>query len=171
MQLRDFLAAEKTVDDAGAWSDKKMPKTGGKFPMTKNRSYRLGSGFRWRVAEITAEGAKFRLLIAHNPWKEQYVAALGVASGGDTLVLARLEYHGTHRGWHVHGYCGMSDANHWGRMNYPDMVRIPDGKSRHRRIDYRVDDDEAVSIAADFFRIVDLKPPAPRWVQTSIWGQ
>jgi hypothetical protein len=169
VRLREFLCADKNVTSRGVWADKKMPKTGGKFPLSKNHSYRLGLGWRWRVVELSCEITDFRLLIAFRASRQQYIAALGVVRGYDTLVLASLEYHATHAGWHVHGYCGDPEGVHWGRMRYPDMIRLPAGNKRHRRMSYSVDDISAVTIAASFFRIEDLKPDPPQPATLSLF--
>lgn len=42
------------------------------------------------------------MLLAYRIDKEQYIAMLGMDADGDTKVVARLEYHGTHGGWHIH---------------------------------------------------------------------
>lgn len=43
-----------------------------------------------------------RLLIAFNAGKRDYLAWLTFASDQDQAVIARLEYHASHLGWHVH---------------------------------------------------------------------
>jgi len=77
-----------------------MPRTA--FPLSKSHNYTLGSGWHWAIGKATANGREFRLLVAFEPAKAQYRAWLGLESGTDQAVLARLEYHPTHRGWHCH---------------------------------------------------------------------
>lgn len=169
MQFRDFLVADKTISSPGVWSNKKMPRTGGKFPLSKNHSFRLGTNWRWRVVDLTAGTSDFRLLIAYHEHKQQYLAALGVSNLSDTLVLARLEYHGTHPGWHLHAYCNGSEQRHWGRMSYPEMVRLPSGKKRHRRMDFSINDSDALDLATKFFRIDGLKPEPAKPGNLELW--
>lgn len=77
-----------------------MPRTA--FPLSKSHSYVLGSGWRWCVLELAAGARRFRLLVAYQKAKAQYRAWLGLESGTDQALLARLEYHPSHRGWHCH---------------------------------------------------------------------
>lgn len=72
------------------------------FPLSKNRSVMLGSSWRWCISHIEAEGVRYRLLVAFNQGKEQYLAWLALQVGSDQAVLARLEYHPDHRYWHCH---------------------------------------------------------------------
>lgn len=157
MALRDFLSAEKQVASDTGWSDKKMPKTGRRFPLTKARNFRLGSGWRWCALEIDAEGRSYRLLVAYNPLKENFLALLGTAvSAEESLVLASLESHGSHPGWHVHGCCATVGSAAFGRLRYPEMVRIPDGKRPHRVCRFPGNDSEALDVVGRHFRIPAL---------------
>jgi hypothetical protein len=162
MRLKEFLFAPKSIVDKGAWSDKKMPKTGGKFPLSSSRSYRLGGRWRWRVVELKVGIREFRLLIAYRQSKQQYLAILGDFSGKDTLILASYEYHSTHAGWHVHGSCAEPDDSQLGKMRHAGMRRFPRGNKRHRKLSYGVDDSSAITIAAKFYKIQGLGPdPVP----------
>lgn len=159
MSLRTFIRARKTIVEPGAWSDKRMPKTGGKFPLTKARkNFRVGSaGWRWRVTTLSACDQTYRLLVMYHAAKENYYAVLGMVTTGDTLVIGKLEYHSTHRGWHMHSCCKEPDMGNAGRMKYPDMGRHPDGRAHHRSMNFGIDGDvSALEIAARHFRIPDL---------------
>lgn len=72
------------------------------FPLSRSHSYSLGSNFDWCVCEAVAGRDEYRLLVAFDPAKAQYRAWLGLICGHDTKLLARLEYHPDHKGWHVH---------------------------------------------------------------------
>lgn len=81
------------------------------FPLSKARSYALGSGWRWCVCELECLPNRYRLLVAFDQGKEQYQAWLGLQVGGDQALIGRLEYHPSHRGWHCHLKTGdLSDA-------------------------------------------------------------
>lgn len=162
MSLREFILAPKTIVDLGAWSDKRMPKTGGKFPLTRaRRNFRVGlSGWRWRVVTVSALERTYRLLVMYHAAKENYYAFLGLVTEGDTLVIGKLEYHSTHRGWHVHSCCEPPDMTNAGRMKYPSMGRYPGGNARHRSVEFEVSGDvAALEKAARHFRIPDMKDP------------
>ncbi len=94
----------KTVITIGAWHEGKMPATA--FPLSKGRSYTLGASWRWCICELEGNGASYRLLVAFHYMKAQYQAWLGYRDGADQALIGRLEYHPTHRGWHVHVKCG-----------------------------------------------------------------
>jgi len=162
MSLRTFIRARKTIEDAGAWSDKRMPKTGGKFPLTKNRSLRVGAiGWRWRVVLLSAGANRYRLLITYHKAKGTYLAALGLECAQDTLVLGCLEYHATHVGWHMHGCCVDTDNRNSGRLRYPEMIRVPSPKQKHRNANQELTDASSLEIAARYFRIRGLRDDGP----------
>lgn len=68
----------------------------------------------------------YRLLVAFEPAKTQYMAWLAVSFGDDQAVLARVELHHSHDGWHCHWKTGtLADV---GR----GYVNAPVGKERRR---------------------------------------
>ena len=77
-----------------------MPKAA--FPLSKNSSFRLGTGWDWCVHVVDCAGQAMRLLIAFNAGKQEYLAWLAIDTGNDLGLIARLEYHASHLGWHVH---------------------------------------------------------------------
>jgi hypothetical protein len=88
----------------GKWHQGKMPRTA--FPLSKSggKAYRLGNR-RWRVVEFLIGNRQYRLLINFSYVLAQYQAMLGVEEGADTKVIAQIEFHGTHPGWHAHVAC------------------------------------------------------------------
>lgn len=109
MLLRDVIRATKVITSAGQWQSGKMPRSA--FPLSKSKAkaYRLGNR-RWRAASFTARGCVFRLLVSYSYGLGQYQAMLGMDDGGDTKLLARIEKHPTHGGWHMHVACDSDDA-------------------------------------------------------------
>ena len=77
-----------------------MPKSA--FPLSKNNSFRLGAGWEWCVHSVNCGQLTFRLLIAFHAGKAEYLAWLAIDTGQDLGLIARLEYHASHLGWHVH---------------------------------------------------------------------
>lgn len=154
MTLRDFIRAKKTVIEAGSWSNKRMPKTGGKFRLSKARSFRVGApGWRWRVMNLECEGHSYQLLVTYHAAKQNFVAILTTPVADDLLVLACLEYHSTHRGWHAHAWCKEADGTHRGRLRYPGMRRVPPGGAHHRPGVFPIGDRAALETAARYFHI------------------
>lgn len=94
------VRAAKVIADAGAWKVGKMPASA--FPLSKSASYRLGGAWQWRVLQLLEQGRSYRLLVAVDPVKRQYQAWLGLEHGSDQALIARLELHASHLGWHCH---------------------------------------------------------------------
>ena len=122
MGLRALLLRDAPVIDAGKWETGKMPKSA--FPLSKNNSLRLGTGWHWRVIRLTYGEELCRILIAFHEGKQNAFAYFGIESGGDTRVVCSLEHHSTHPGWHVHAACDHMIAP-LGRLRWPDIRRIP----------------------------------------------
>lgn len=164
MSLRAFIRARKVIVDQGAWSDKRMPKTGGKYPLTKTRSLRVGAvNWRWRVIRLGAGSNEYRLFVGYNTAKREFHSVVGLDLGeSTTLVLGRLENHATHPGLHMHGCCQAADKRNSGRTNYPDMVRMPTAKQNHRLKNQTLSDGAAIEIVARYFRIRGLDEDSPQ---------
>jgi hypothetical protein len=100
------IRKKKYIEDPGSWKAGKMPKTA--FPLSKSHSYQLGSNWEWRVCLLSCdEGFRYRLLVAFDAAKQQYRAWLGLEIGNDLAILARLEFHPDHKGWHCHWKTGV----------------------------------------------------------------
>lgn len=157
MSLRDFVKAKKTLIDAGAWTDKRMPKTGGKFPLSRARSFRVGAaGWRWRVVQLEAGGRHYRLLCLLHAGKCNFVAILATPVGTDLLVLGALENHGSHPGWHVHASCKTPEAGLSGRLRYDGMKRAAAGAYANEATPFPSSDDEADAVLVRYFRLPSL---------------
>ncbi len=76
-----------------------------------------------------------RLLIAFNAGKRDYLAWLTLANGEDQAILARLEYHASHLGWHVHLKPKTVSKLSWGVVKQP----------REKLVDCNSDRDPALS--------------------------
>lgn len=125
------------------------------FPMSRarSRSYRLGSKWRWRVIKFQCEGCDYRVLLAYRTDREQFLANLGLFSSGDTKIVASLEFHGTHPGWHLHYAKDQIDRVPAGIRRGPWNARF----NCHSHLDFgAVDSDfdkRAVTIVCDVFGI------------------
>lgn len=111
------IRERKTLLEADKWHDGKMPRTA--FPLSKTHTYALGSRWQWCVWRLAARDRRYRLLVAFDPAKEQYQAWLGLEAGTDQALLARLEYHPTHRGWHCHVKTGTVEDVGCGVVRHP----------------------------------------------------
>jgi hypothetical protein len=151
---QQIRSADKVVSDWGKWQIGGMPPAA--FPLSKRRgrAYRLGSSYKWRVIQFAALGETCRLLVVYNADKEQYRATLAIDRDRDMIVVASLEFHGTHPGWHLHGACGDIDTHPMGSMRGPLQRRFPKARTTHRRHDFKVtNEDSALDVAAKFFRL------------------
>lgn len=158
MRLRKVISADKKITDAGAWkSGVKMPKTA--FQLSKSHSFKVSAKFNWRVVCFESLGEKFKLLIYYRTDLENYHADLARDVGGDMLLMARLEFHATHPGWHIHGLCD-STACVPGRSGGTDK-KIPANYGFNKQLTFGITNDRlAYDWAVKHYRL-DKLPPAP----------
>jgi hypothetical protein len=121
------------------------------FPLSKTHTFSLGSGWRWRVISLEAGGRRFRLLVAYEASKDQYRAWLGLEVGTDQALLARLEYHPSHRGWHCHLKKGLLTDIGCGVVKHPGEREH--AKSCNSSDSLRVGDTDALAIAYRAFNV------------------
>lgn len=155
-EMRSLLAIRlpKIVTEPGKWnSGKKMPRNA--FLLSKSHSYQLGSSWDWMVVEARGNAERFRALIAFDKTKQQYRAWLGHVRGHDMALLARLEFHPSHRGWHCH----------WKNGDLSSVVRgvVKDSKLRDR---VRECDDPVFTVShlnaqTIAFRAFNIHPSTP----------
>jgi hypothetical protein len=151
---QDIRSADKVISDWGKWQVGSMPPAA--FPLSKRRgrSLRVGSSYKWRVILFSACGESCRLLIVYNADKEQYRATLAIERDRDMIVIASLEFHGTHPGWHLHGACGDIEKLPLGSMRGPLQRRFPGPRTTHRRHHFAATSEgAALDVAAKFFRL------------------
>jgi hypothetical protein len=156
MRSRDIVRLPKTVTKAGSWKvttgTAKMPP--GAFPLSRRSSYRLSRGYHWRVDELEGGGMVFRLLTAFNTDKSEFEAILGTPVPGGLRVIARLEFHGTHPGWHCHATCRHDHEDVPIGEQSPRMFeRAPVAAGRHRRQAFVRTETEAEQKAFRFFSV------------------
>lgn len=102
MKLKDIIRGQKSSLSIGKWGYGHIPRT--QFPMSrlKDRRYKYGKEYAWRVVQFDAAGRHCRILIILNEKKEILRARLGVESSGDMIVISDYEFHGSEPGWHCH---------------------------------------------------------------------
>jgi hypothetical protein len=151
---QQIRAASKNVLEWGKWQTGGMLSSA--FPLSKRRgrAYQLGASYRWRIIRFEALDVPCRLLIAFNLAKEQYRATLALERDRDMSVIASLEFHGTHPGWHLHGACGDTASIPLGSLRGLWQKRMPLPRKLHRRAEFGITDDiTALNMASKFFRL------------------
>lgn len=133
-----------------------MPKSGA-HSVHLHRPLRFGIGFRWCVVQVSADGEDHTILIAFHAMKRNFHALLFSHRGSDSLLLARLENHGTHPGTHLHACCKDVDRTAFCRTSYPELLRIPEAHSPHRKDDFPAGDDDALELVGLHFNISSLR--------------
>lgn len=152
MRLKDILHAEKTVVDWGKWErGSRLKKTA--FPLSRSSSFRPPASWQRRVVQFDALNYRCRLLVAFDVGKEEYRAWLAVERGQDQILLARLEFHGSHVGWHCHTICRDRSGDTSGVVKGFGDTRYPSAGSYHRRKEFDITELTALSKACKFFRI------------------
>lgn len=148
MKFKDFLKASKCVTDSGKWVTGKPNK---KLLELSKGKFSLGSQWTWRKIVLEASGHTFHIAVAFHAAKQEYVAHLAVVSGHDCLVLASIENHGTHPGWHLHVNCQGEGGTNVGRLRYPAQSRIPGGSKPHRERRIPIAEASALAPLEEFF--------------------
>lgn len=141
------IRVAKRIVTAGQWKDGRMPSTA--FPLRRGKGYRLAGTWRWVVHTLEADGRTYRLLIGYDRAKEQYQSWLGLDCGHDSALLARLEFHDSHGGWHCHWKIGDEDSVVRGivRAGSHDRYRHCKGGKR------QFNDQDATALAFKVFNV------------------
>lgn len=152
MRVRGAVAKPKVVSKAGEWKSGKMTRTA--FPLHRNRSFTLGTQWSWRVDVLDVKGTEMRLLTAFEPLKQNFLAWLSYKRGDSYVVLARLEFHGTHPGLHAHAVCNSDLEDVTAGVVKPfGTLRLPEATKTHRRLKYEMTEATALSTAFKFFNV------------------
>lgn len=102
MRLKEIIKADKANLDWGKWQAGHITRSSFPLSKVKEKAYKLGQAYSWRVVRFTALGSRIRVLIVLNTEKEIFRARLAVESAGDLVVLCEHEFHASEPGWHCH---------------------------------------------------------------------
>jgi len=149
VNLKDVIRADKKDVDLGKWAPGHIPRSA--FPMSKlkDKRYKYGPEWKWRVVKFEALGRRCRVLIFLNENKEILRARLGVDVNGDMVVLCDHEFHAAEPGWHCH-------------LTLEEVEHVPSGAARGGKVkwprspsrqDFGVDDASALTVVAECFNI------------------
>lgn len=119
---------------------------------------------------LEVEKRTFHVVIAFREDKQEYCAHLVYPTGADSFVLASIESHGSHPGWHLHVNCdGAGGGGNVGRIRYQAQKRLPHAKSPHRDRRIPVTQAAALEPVIVFFRIDMLGGTADGNGSLSLW--
>ena len=157
MRLRHIILSDKENLSLGSWAQGLLPRS--TFPLSRsgNRAYRPGNR-RWRLVTFDTNGCSFRLLINYSAKLGQYQAWLGLIDGGGTKVVAQLEKHPTHKGWHIHAACDVLSDVPTGIIRGPWLRHLDRARRAEEADPAAMTDDTAFAVAQRFFRL-DKVPP------------
>jgi hypothetical protein len=155
MKPKDILRLPKSVVKAGEWKvvtgKSVMPKMA--FPLSRTFGLQLGRNWHWRVDSVRAGTIDLRVLTAFQAETEEFRAWMSMPSGDAHVIVAQLEFHGDHPGWHAHVACCDMDDVEAGQGHPRAAGRFPGGYSNHRRKTFDVTESSALSMAFNFFRV------------------
>ena len=102
MNLAEVIRSKKDAVDLGKWTAGHIPRSA--FPLSKvrDKAYKFGPAYSWRLVRFGCDGLKCRVLLILNVEKEIFRARLGIEDSGDIIVLCDHEFHGAEPGWHCH---------------------------------------------------------------------
>jgi hypothetical protein len=155
MRPRDLIRIRKVVSKAGDWKvvTGKSGMTAASFPISKSYGVLLGRNWHWRSDAVEGNGMAFRILTAFHPGKEEYKACMVVPRGNQHVVVASLEFHGDHPGWHCHLPCCDLDDVEAGQGHPRSANRLPAAVGNHRRMGFGMTESAALAKSFEFFRV------------------
>lgn len=143
MQLRDVIGAKKANIKINAWKD--TPPKKSDFPMLRKRkdAFPLTKKWRWTTVTFNIAEREFCLLISYHRELPEFQSVLAQRVSGDSLIIARYEYHASHPipGWHLHALCDDFDGVTPSVMKPLSQKRLPEVRNHHSRAKYPLSDD------------------------------
>lgn len=124
------------------------------FDFGGRKPFQLGSRWHWRVDHLDCGGVSARLLIAYRLESENYLAWLSIERGPEHVIVACLEFHGDHPGWHYHTRCGeLSELQSGVQRQRREGTRLPGNYRYHRQTEYGMGPQEAINRAYKAFNV------------------
>lgn len=147
MNLKEVIRSSKADIDTGKWADGHIPRAAFPLSKVKEKAFKLGKAYSWRLVKFNALGSCFRILIILNKEKEILRCRLGMEESGDMKVLCEHEFHSSEPGWHCH--FTQKDVS----LLTPGVVRTDLERRRPKVADpmakFTVTKDGALTIAAE----------------------
>jgi hypothetical protein len=155
MNLKQIARAPKTDIHITAWHFGHIPRDSFPLSRVRNKHYKLGPEYRWRVITFDCLRSAFRILVVFNEGKQIYRATLAMERDRDLAVICQYEFHVSEPGWHCHVTfrevddlplgVGRSHLRRWPSQN------VPPG-----RPEFGIRETNAVGVAMTRFRVSPL---------------
>lgn len=131
MRVRKILTEPKLLTADTDWQDSDLPP---RHSCIFDKTKPMRAGWKWRSVAAKSDQSEYVFLSQCNPRKDEWKAWLiyKTANGNSSLV-SRLEYHGSHPGLHIHAHCARGGLEE-GPASIDDLPRIPIVAKLHRRV-------------------------------------
>ena len=130
MRVRKLIKCQKDLVTSTSWSHGKLTK---RHAPVFEKTRPIRAGWQWRSGKATNQDDDYVLLALCNPGKDNWKAILMAKLTDGWSTVARLEYHASHPGLHVHSDCRNSGLQ-TGPPSMDIRNRIPKTDQRHLRI-------------------------------------
>jgi hypothetical protein len=157
MNVKEIVRALKTDIRVGEWKAGHIPRA--TFPLShvRDKHYKLGPEYRWRLVTFDCLRHSFRLLVVFNEGKQIYRATLAMEVERDLIVLCQNEFHASEPGWHCHVTFRETDELPVG-VTRSHLRRWPSANIAPSRPEFGVRESNAVGVALTRFRISPVGP-------------
>jgi hypothetical protein len=157
MNIKEVVRAPKTDIHVTEWRAGHIPRVSFPLSRVRDKHYKLGPEYRWRVITFDCLWNTFRLLVVFNEGKQIYRATLAIEVERDLAVLCQYEFHASEPGWHCHVTFRETDGLPLG-VGRSHLRRWPGANTRPSRPEFGVRETNAVGLAMTRFRISPVGP-------------
>lgn len=151
MDVTDIIRSVKSKPDLGEWHEGHIPRAAFPLSRAKNKNYKFGTEYKWRVVTFDSIGHKCRVLLLLNEGKQICRMTLGVEMNNDMAILCQHEFHASEPGWHCHA-CFDQIENVPVGVNRSHLKRWPKPGVVHARVEFNVNRKNVLSAASELFR-------------------
>ena len=151
MDVSDIIRGVKSKPDLGEWKNGHIPRAVFPLSRAKNKNYKFGQEYKWRVVSFTGVHHKCKVLLLLNEGKQICRITLGAEINGDMAVLCQHEFHASEPGWHCH-VCFNAIENIPTGANRSHLKRWPKPTSIHARAEFAITQQNVLSFAAEVFK-------------------
>lgn len=147
MRTKTLILARKASIRTGEWKRGPIPRAQWPSRRAKDKAYKYGPRYQWRIISFLCLGYECRVRILLNIDARILRATFAVTEDGDTKALCDYEWHASEPGWHCHARCGhVEDVD--ATKNRFGSIRMPAWGSYHRRQEFKFGDSDLNEIAA-----------------------